>query len=66
MLIAKVMDRKRRVIIAEIKKVGRVLFDPRPGWVLLSAPLHLPVRKREVFWMHPDDSYFEWVRNFSI
>lgn len=66
MLIAKVIDRKRREIIAEVKRVGRVCFDPRPGWVLLSAPLHLPARKRDVFWMHPGDSLFVWVRRFDF
>lgn len=64
MFIAKVIDKKGREIFAEVKKIGRVLFDPRPGWVLLSAPLDVAPRKRDVQWMHPSDSTFVWVREF--
>lgn len=66
MLIAKVIDRKGRELIAEVKKVGCVLFDPRPGWVLLSSPLDKAERKRDVQWIHPSDSLFVWVREFSL
>ena len=66
MQIAKVVDAKGREIFAEVKKVTSVLFDPRPGWVLLSAPLDVLPRKRDVFWMHPDDVRFAWVRPFNL
>lgn len=64
MKIAKVIDRKGRDMFAEVVKVGRVLFDPRPGWVLLSYPLDVRPRKRDVQWMHPADILFVWVREF--
>lgn len=66
MLIAKIIDKKGREILAEVRKIGSVLFDSRPGWVLLSVDPHLPARKREVFWAHPDDTIFVWVRRFDF
>lgn len=66
MQIAKIIDAKGREVFAEVKKIASVLFDPRPGWVLLSAPLDVPPRKRDVFWEHPDDTCFVWVRDFSF
>jgi hypothetical protein len=66
MQIAKVVDAKGREIFAEVKKVASVLFDPRPGWVLLSAPLDVLPRKRDAFWMHPDDVRFVWVRTINL
>lgn len=66
MLIAKIIDKKGREIFAEVKKLGSVLFDQRPGWVLLSAPLDVRPRKRDVFWLHPADVQFVWVRQFQF
>lgn len=66
MLIAKVLDAKGREVIAEVVKVDVVRFDPRSGWVLLSGPLHVLPRKRDVFWMHPADHTFVWVRSFAF
>lgn len=66
MLIAKVIDRKGLEIFAEVLKAGRVLFDDRDGWVLLSFPLDAPPRRRDIGWMHPADSMFVWVREFRF
>lgn len=66
MLIAKIIDRKGRELIAEVRRIGRVLFDPRPGWVLLVGPLDKPERKREAQLRHPDDDLFVWVREFAL
>jgi GH15 family glucan-1,4-alpha-glucosidase len=64
--IAKVIDKNGREIFAEVVMIGRVLFDSRPGWVLLSSPLDKPARKRDVEWQHPDDVRFVWVRDFTF
>lgn len=66
MLIAKIIDAKGREIFGEVRAVGSVRFDPRPGWVLVSAPLDVLPRKRDVQWIHPDDQQFVWVRDFSV
>lgn len=66
MHIAKVVDTNGREMFAEVKKVGKALFDARPGWVLLSGPLNVIPRKRDVFWMHPEDVRFVWVRRFRF
>ena len=66
MEIAKIIDRKGREIFAEVRKVGDVLFDARPGWVLLSGPLDAIARKRDVFWAHPNEVDFVWVRRFNF
>lgn len=66
MHIAKIIDTKGREIFAEVRRIGTVLFDPRPGWVLLSGPLNAIARKREVFWMHPNDVRFVWIRRFDF
>lgn len=66
MLIAKYIDAKGKESFAEVRKVGRVLFDPRDGWILLSLPLDIPGRKREVEWIHPADTRIEWIRPFRF
>ena len=66
MFIAKVLTRKGQEVFAEIIGQGSPMFDPRPGWVLLKTNLHLPERKREVVWVHPDDELFVWVRQFNF
>lgn len=66
MLIAKTIDAKGRAQFSEVLKVGTVQFDQRDGWVLLSAPIDVRQRKRELRWMHPEDDYFEWVREFRF
>lgn len=66
MHIAKIIDTKGRAIFAEVRRIGAVLFDPRPGWILLSGPLDVVARKRDVFWVHPDDTQFVWVRRFNF
>jgi hypothetical protein len=65
-LVAKVIDAKRREIFAQVVMVVRVRFDNRDGWVLLAGPLDLPAHRRELSWMHPDDSMFVWVRRFRF
>lgn len=50
---------------AQLVKVGRVLFDPRPGWLLLGTPIG--ARKNfDIRWIHPDDHPVEWVRSFNF
>lgn len=66
MRIAKIIDKKGRELFAEVVKIGRVLFDARPGWVLVSMPIDKPARKRDVEWMHPADVRFVWVRDFNF
>lgn len=66
-LVAKILDARRQEIFAEVITFGsNVMFDKRGGWVLLSAPLDILRRKRDVFWLHPDDVRFIWVRHFSF
>ena len=48
----------------EVLKVGGALFDKRPGWILLGRTPGS--RKQDVFWVHPDDITFEWVRQFCF
>ena len=66
MLIAKTTEKHGEPHYREVVKVGRVLFDHRDGWVLLSEPLGARPRKRVLQWMHPDDVRFEWVRKFAF
>lgn len=66
MEIAKIITDKGREAYAEVVKVGSVRFDPRPGWVLLSGPLDVIPRKRDVEWHHPQDTHFVWVREFQF
>jgi hypothetical protein len=66
MLIAKIIDRKGFEIFAEVLKAGQVLFDDRNGWILLSFPLDVPPRRRDICWMHPADYMFVWVRQFCF
>ena len=65
MIVAKIQHKTNKVIFAEVMKVGSVMFDPRPGWVLLGQPIGYPFKK-EVFWKHPDDERFIWVREFNF
>lgn len=66
MLIAKVFvsGHGRDAKFLEVLKVGRVKFDPRPGWVF-TREVDKITRRAEVFWFHPADTKFEWVREFS-
>ena len=66
MLIAKVIDVDGRETFAEVLKTGRVQFDGRDGWVLLSSPLDVRANRRELRWMHPADTVFVWVRLFRF
>lgn len=63
MLIAKTTEKHGEPRYREVLKVGRVLFDPRDGWVLLAE---LEARKGSLQWLHPDDVRFEWVREFRF
>ena len=66
MLIAKVQISPNRERFAEVARVGEVLFDPRPGWVLLRWPIGARPRQTEWEWLHPDDTNFVWVREFNF
>lgn len=66
MKIAKIINKKGRELFAEVVKMGRVLFDARPGWVRVSSPLDVRPRKRDVQCLHPEDVQFVWVRNFNF
>lgn len=48
----------------EVLRIGGALFDPKPGWILLGRTPGS--RKQDVFWVHPDDTAFEWVREFRF
>jgi len=62
MLIAKILDGKKTKFF-EVVKVGRVKFDPRPGWVF-TREIDKITRRCDVAWFHPDDTPFVWVRDF--
>lgn len=66
MLIAKTTERRAEPHYREVLRVGRVQFDDRDGWVLLSEPPGARPRKRVLQWMHPSDVRFEWVREFRF
>ncbi len=65
MLVAKYIDARQCECFAEVIRQGSVTFDQRPGFVLLSAPLEKPARSRDLFWVHPDDTRFVWVRTIG-
>ena len=48
----------------EVVKVSTVKFDSRPGWVFVREVDKI-ARKCDVFWVHPHDTHFHWVRDFS-
>jgi hypothetical protein len=64
MFIAKYFDTKGEPVFAEVVRIGRVQFDPRPGWVLLATPLHIKEHKRDRRWVEPGFR-FEWIRQFN-
>lgn len=64
MLIVKVMAKGVEPTFYELLKIGSVLFDPRPGWLLLGRTPGS--RKQDVFWLHPDEASVEWVREFNF
>ena len=66
MLIAKLTLSPTRTRYAQVVRTGPVQFDARPGWVLMTEPIGAPIRKRDFFWVHPDDTRIEWVRDFSF
>jgi len=68
MLVAKLLDHHGAASFWEVKAVAdEVRFDPRPGWVLLAAPIGARPRKQtELCWKHQDDVRFEWVRRFDF
>jgi hypothetical protein len=66
MRIAKIVTKAGREIFGEVLRVGPVRFDQRRGWVLLSAPLDVPRRKRDVLWVHPTEVSFIWIREFRF
>lgn len=47
-----------------VKVADEVKFDPRPGWVFVREADKIP-RRAEVFWFHPDDVRFDWVKDFK-
>ena len=67
MLVMKLTDEKKRVRIVELLKAGKVLFDPRPNWLLTSVDIGKRGRARhDMTWVHSDDVNVEWVREFSF
>jgi len=64
MLVAKVLTKKGKERYVEIMRQGLVRFDPRPGWVLVQD-MHSRY-KYDLEWLHPDDTVFVWVREFSF
>ena len=56
---------KNKPVFVKVAKVGSVAFDPRPGWVLC---VHAAAAKwcADPFWLHPDDTKFDWVREFRF
>ena len=66
MIVIKFVDGKKRVIIAELLKAGKVKFDPRPDWLLTSVDIGKRGRARhDMTWIHSDDVHVEWVREFA-
>jgi hypothetical protein len=61
MKIAKIIKKGKEYFV-EVLKVGSVHFDPRPGWVFVQT---IERRYKDVEWVHPDDVYFVWVRDFT-
>jgi hypothetical protein len=72
MKIAKIYMKKKKVtdmpsqpIFVEVVKVGSVTFDPRPNWVFVREIDKASYWKNDVFWVHPEDNHFDWVREFA-
>jgi hypothetical protein len=63
MIVAKVITNGKTKFV-EVVKVGPVKFDPRPGWVL-ARECDKIIRRCEVFWFHPSDTTFVWIREFA-
>lgn len=48
----------------EIVKISSVLFDSRPGWILVRE-IDKIARNNDVMWIHPSENKIDWVRNFG-
>lgn len=65
-LVAKTMDARGVESFWEVKRTGRVSFDGRDDWVLLGKPIGARPRKQDLWWMHPSEIDFVWVREFAF
>lgn len=68
MRIAKVFvhgEHREAKFLEVVKVADEVKFDPRPGWVFVREVDKASWWKNEVFWLHPDDVRFGWVREFK-
>jgi hypothetical protein len=63
MFIAKIVHHKKEKFV-EVVKVSKVQFDPRPGWVFCRE-VDKAHHNCDVFWVHPTETRFEWVREFT-
>lgn len=63
MKIAKIISSKKELFV-EVVKTGSVKFDTRPGWVFVRE-IDKIFRKCEVFWVHPEEVKFVWIREFK-
>ena len=66
MRVAKILNHKKSPIFAEVVRTGSVAFDERPGWILLCMPIGARPRRQELFWIHPEETQIDWIRDFSF
>ena len=63
MLVAKIRVKQKDSIV-QVLKVGTVLFDSRDSWVLIKD-LDKEWHNTEMRWVHPDETFFHWIRSFA-
>ena len=66
MWIIKLRDAKGRESFHQVVRTGPVMFDPRPGWMLLGTPIGARPRKTELQWIRPSDERIAWDRQFRF
>lgn len=64
MLLAKIRNPKGIDMIVEVQRIAPVLFDPRPNWVLISYPVDKLLWQRTIRWIHSDETFIHWIREF--
>lgn len=64
MQVAKITVKKQDHIV-QLIKVGSVQFDPKPGWMLISD-LDRPWFDVQLRWVHPEDVFVHWIKEFSF
>ena len=65
MLVIKLIENGKERLY-EIRKIGSVGFDPRQNHLLVANPVGDRFQRQTIHWVHPDDVYIIWIRQFNF